>query len=145
MIDQFGLARKQPALPSFEIASVAIDFDARRSILARPVTRLTYHVTVPRGARFDVSAAVHPGSWDLAGAATLFIIGVSDGHWYQTKASFVVDPARPEDRRWRPVTIELEEFAGLTVDIILNTRPAGASVVGDPLVGVWGAPVVTQK
>lgn len=142
LIGGFEVARKQPAPAAFEVAPVAIGDDVKRSIVATGLSRLTFHVTVPAGATFDVAAAVHPRAWDSAGAATLFMVGVSDGHWYQTKRSFVVDPARSRDRRWHPVAIDLEEFAGLTVDIILNTRPAGAG--GTP-VGVWGAPAVNLR
>jgi len=77
----------------------------------------------------------------------LFLIGVSDGHSYQTLQSIVIDPhgARAH-QQWYDATFSLEEYAGLTVDIILNTR-AGEAPTATTLndVAVWGAPRVVAR
>jgi hypothetical protein len=77
----------------------------------------------------------------------LFLIGVSDGHTYQTLQSMVIEPRGTRtDQRWHDATFSLEEYAGLTVDIILNTR-AGLAPTASTLndVAVWGAPQVVAR
>ena len=143
LIEQLPVARKQPADTAFQVAEVTVDGITKRSIVTRDQTRLTYHVTVPRHARFRVSVAVEPRAWSDPGRGVLFLVGVSDGHWYQTKRSLTVDPfTHASDRRWHDLDISLEEFAGVTVDIVLNTRQTNAA---GQLTGVWGTPVVVAR
>jgi hypothetical protein len=145
LVTEFGNARKQPAEAAFHIDDISIDGVTRRSVVAGQTTRLTYHVTVPKHATFRVSLGVDPNAWSRAGHGVLFLIGVSDGRWYQTKHSITIDPfAQAGARRWHDVSVSLEEFAGLTVDMVLNTRPAGAGGSAG-LVAVWGTPVVVAQ
>ena len=94
-----------------------------------------------------VAMALAPQVWTQPGDGVLFLIGVSDGHSYQTLQSIVIDPhgARAAER-WHDATFSLEEYAGLTVDIILNTR-AGEAPTATTLndVAVWGAPRVVAR
>jgi hypothetical protein len=147
LIAQFTQAKKQPADTAFEIADVTIDGVTKRSIIARGPTRLTSHVTVPKHAVLRTSLALDPGVWEKPGDGVLFFIGVADAHSFQTRASVTVDPFnRPADRRWRNVSVDLEEFAGLTISIVLNTRSgaaADASAQND--VAVWGAPTIFAR
>ena len=144
LIEQLPVARKQPADTAFQVAEVTVGGITKRSIVTREQTRLTYHVTVPKHARFRVSVAVEPRAWSDPGRGVLFLIGVSDGHWYQTKRSLTVDPfTSASDRRWHDVDISLEEFAGVTVDIVLNTRQTGTAA--GQLPAVWGSPVVVVR
>jgi len=139
-------ARKQPSETAFEIGDVSIDGISKRALLADQSTRLTYHVTVPARARFVVSIGVAPRVWDASGQGVLFLIGVSDGQWFQTKSSVALEPfTRAGDRTWRDLSVSLEEFAGLTVDIILNTRPTGPTPGNIGHIAVWGTPLVVVK
>jgi hypothetical protein len=146
-VEQFPAARKQPSNAAFEIARLTVEGVTEPSILARAQTRLTYHVTVPHHARFHVSIAIAPDVRREAGDGVLFFVGVSDGQWFQTKYSVTLDPIkRADDRRWREVVVNLEEFAGLTVDIVLNTRATAAtSTAGERLLAAWGSPTVTAR
>jgi hypothetical protein len=145
LVTQFPSARKQPAEAAFQISDVSIDGVTKPSLIAGQTTRLTYHVTLPKHATFTVSVAVDPEAWNSSGQGVLFLIGISDGQSYQTKRSIPIDPfAQPNDRRWHDVTVSLEEFAGLTVDIVLNTRAVGDG--GAPgHVAVWGTPTVVVR
>lgn len=147
LIEQLPVAKKQPADTAFEVAEVTLGGITKRSIVARDQTRLTSHVTVPEHARFRVSVGVDPRAWSDPGHGVLFLVGVSDGQVYQTKRSVAVDPfTRANDRRWHDLDISLEEFAGLTVNIVLNTRRAGeAGAAADRLSAVWGTPVVIVR
>lgn len=147
LIAQFEVARKQPADAAFEIADITIDGVAKRSIVARGVTRLTSHVTVPKHAVFHTSVSLDPSVWDQPGDGMLFFVGVSDGRSFQTKASVTVNPfGRRSDRRWHDISVSLEEFAGLTISLVLNTRAGeadAASAQND--VAVWGAPTILAR
>jgi hypothetical protein len=146
-IEQFPDARKQPSTAAFDIADLKVEGVAKRSILAREQTRLTYHVTVPPHARFRVSIAIAPDIRSEAGQGVLFLVGVSDGQWYQNKHMVTLDPIqRSDDRHWRELVVNLEEFAGLTVDIVLNTRATSTtSTAGERLLAAWGSPTVTAR
>jgi hypothetical protein len=145
LVAQVGQAKKQPTDASFQTGDVTIDRATKPSILARVPTRLTSHVTIPKHAVLRLAVAVHPSAWSEPTGAVTFMIGVADGHSYQTKATVVVDAFnRAADRRWHDITVSLEEFAGLTVDIVLNTRTGvEPGATGDRLMAVWGSPVVT--
>lgn len=147
LISQFDTARKQPSEGVFDVGDVTIGGITRRAIIARGPTRLTTHVTVPKHAELRTSIALEPGTWDRGGDGVLFLIGVFDGSSFHTRASLTLNPqADPDDRGWRDVSVDLEEFAGLTISIMLNTR-AGAteSATPDNDVAVWGAPVVLAR
>jgi hypothetical protein len=147
LVEQLNVARKQPASAVFDVTDVTIDGQTKRSIVAHEQTRLTYHVTLPKHAEFHVGMALAPQAWTQPGDGVLFLIGVSDGHSYQTLHSIVIDPhGAPADRRWHEASFSLEEYAGLTVDIILNTR-AGLAPTANTLndLAVWGAPKVVVR
>jgi hypothetical protein len=146
LVATFGQARKQPSEAAFSIANVALGDVTKRAVIARHQTRLTYHVTVPKHATFLFSVGLEPSVWKERGEGVLFLIGVSDGNSYRTKQSVVIDPfTRADDRKWRDLEVNLEEFAGLTVDIVLNTRQTGAWNAGERLLAAWGEPVVIAR
>ena len=147
LVAQFPEARKQPADTAFEVADVTIDGVTRRSIIARGQTRVTTHATIPKHAVLKASVAVHPDAWDKPGNAVLLFIGISDGRMFDTKASVTLDAFnRPADRRWRDISVSLEEFAGLTINIVLNTRAGeAADATAENGVAVWGEPQILAR
>jgi hypothetical protein len=139
-------ARRQPGAASFAIAPVALQGPPVRSIVAASQTRLTFHVTVPSASYFRVLAGIHPDSWNDARAAQVFLVGVSDGRAYRQAASIVVDPAsHPTDRQWREIRVDLRQYVGLTIDIVLNTRLAAGAPEPDVPHAVWGSPQVVSR
>jgi hypothetical protein len=146
LAEQFAEARKQPSTDSFAIEDVTIDGRTRRAVLAREQTRLTYHVTVPERGFFRVAVALKPDAWTRPGNGVLFLVGVSDGHAYREMTSVVIDPYdRESDRRWRELAVNLREYVGLTVDLILNTRaglPPSDDIRND--LGLWGSPAIVS-
>jgi len=141
LVDALPTAKRQPP-SAFGVESVTIDQRTTRSIVARGHTRLTYHVTLPKDAALRVSFAVHPSTWGDAAGGVLFV-GVSDGRTYRTLQTVTLAPRdRPADRQWRELTCSLEEYAGLTVDIVFNTRAASNP---EGFLAVWGAPQVVVR
>ena len=146
LVAQFAQANKQPSDTAFEIMDVTIDGLTKRSIAAQEQTRLTYHVTVPAHARFRVAMALTPDAWARSSASVLFLIGVSDGRAYRNVQSVVINPyAEPTDRRWHDVSVNLDEYAGLTIDLILNTRATVAPADLPGLLAVWGDPTLVSR
>jgi len=139
-------AKQQPPT-AFSVQPVTIDGTTQSSIVARDQTRLTFHVTLPVHAALEISEAIDPSVWNEPGDGVLLLVGVSDGRTYRTLDAVTLAPHdRPDDRHWRRLTFSLEEFAGLTVDVVLNTRAGaapGATTRGD--VAVWGAPRVVAR
>jgi hypothetical protein len=147
LLQAFAAARKQPSDASFSVRSVTIDGTTKPAIVAEQQTRLTYHVTLPKHARFRVALAFDRAAVGETTETVLFLIGVSDGRTYQTRVSRTVSPgARSDDRRWHEETVDLEEYAGLTVDLVLNTR-AGSDSAGQLRghAAVWGAPRIVAR
>jgi hypothetical protein len=146
LVAQFAQATKQPSDAAFEIMDVTIDGLTKRSIAAQEQTRLTYHVTVPARARFRVAIALTAKAWTRPSGGVLFLIGVSDGRAYRNAQSVVINPsAAAADRRWHDVTVNLDEYAGLTIDLILNTRATVAPADLPRLLAVWGAPTLVSR
>jgi hypothetical protein len=147
LTQQFADARKQPSADSFAIEDVTIDGQTLRAVVAREQTRLTYHVTVPARGFFRVGLALKPDAWTRPGNGVLFLVGISDGHVYREMTSVVIDPyGKESDRRWHELLVNLREYVGLTVDLILNTRaglPPSNDVRND--LGLWGSPAIVSR
>ncbi|MGH9408200.1 MAG: hypothetical protein ACRD1V_01950 [Vicinamibacterales bacterium] len=137
-----ALARRQPSEKSFHVGDITLGGETKRSIETDGSTRLTVHVTVPSHARFQVALGLVPEVRTQPAGGVLFLIGISDGHAYQTLRSVTIMPyGQPSERRWQDANVSLEEYAGLTVDLVLNTRPASGPSAA-PIHGVWGRPLV---
>jgi hypothetical protein len=141
LVDAFPTAKRQPA-SGLLLEPVTIGNETRRSIVTHGHTRLTYHVTLPKHAELRVSLAVHPSIWADAADGVMFV-GISDGRTYRTVKAVTLAPRdRPADRHWRELTCSLEEYAGLTVDVVFNTRAASNP---ERFLAVWGAPNVAVR
>jgi len=144
LVDNYDVARKQPAATALRLETLSIRGIEQRSILTEQQTRLTYHVTVPRHAQFLAELGLVRSGHVQLHDDVLFLVGVSDGHTYRTAKSILVaaDDTLP-DHEWRPITVNLEEYAGLTIDLVLNTRIARvAHPEARPSVAAWTRPRV---
>ena len=118
-------------------ADVAIGKETTEVIWFEPPGLLTYrHVHLPPGMiHFRCRIAIHPHVWpegNADGAEFILEIQPNDGD-AATRASrrvwsAAVDPFhRPADQTWVPVDVDLSEFAGRTVDLILTNGPGPAN------------------
>lgn len=116
---------------------VAIGEDNREVIWSEPPTLLTYRqVRLPPGViHFRCRIAIHPHVWpegNADGAEFILEVRPDDGGAATTASRHVwsaaVDPFhRPEQQAWVPVDVDLSEFAGKTVDLILTNGPGPAN------------------
>jgi hypothetical protein len=116
---------------------VAIGQDTREVIWAEPPTLFTYRQVRlrPGVVHFRCQIAIHPHVWPEGNAdGAEFALEVrpsGDGAASTTSRrvwSAVVDPFhRAEHQAWVPVDVDLSEFAGHTVDLILTNGPGPAN------------------
>lgn len=144
LVELFPQAEKRTTMASlhegFDITDVTIQGETRHCILAVPHSRIIYKITIPAHGQFRAWAAMRQEAWTNDGDGAGFRVGVSDGKKYQEFVRIRLHPrARPEDRRWVPVTADLSEYAGKTVDVILNTDPIGSPIYDAAL---WGSPAI---
>ena len=129
----------------FAVESVTVDATSKRTILARPHSRLIYPVVVPPDAWLEVAFAMKPESWDQPGDGAQFRVGVSDGRTYEELLRQYVNPKRG-DRRWFSVRLDLSAYEGREVKLIFNTDPGppeGRDAAND--LAVWAEPRVYSK
>lgn len=149
LVEQFPQAdhrsNSQPAESAFEVGSVTIDGQTKRTILAKPYARIIYSIDVPPDAWLELSFAMRPDSWTLPGDGAQFRVGISDGRSYEEILRQYVNPKRG-DRRWISARLDLSAYEGRHVKLIFNTDPgavAGASSEND--LAVWGDPHIYSK
>lgn len=135
-------ARTQPSASAFRLAEVDAASGRDRAILAASNSRLTFHVTVPHGARFQVGLDRAPGE---PASPLQFLIGVSDGHAYQLLRTFDLPATAGSSGERREVDLSLEEYAGLTIDLVLNTRSGSPDPERGALPAAWVEPVVVAR
>jgi hypothetical protein len=115
-----------------------------RAIFTQPApqTRITWHVAVPDDGWFSASLGLREDAWTTPGDGVLFMVGVSDGKHFDELFNLVINPyGNPADRHWYPVSLDLSQYAGQTVDLICNTYsgpPGHDDRRGD--FALWAAP-----
>jgi len=134
-----------PVESAFQVGSVTIDGQTRRTILAKPFSRITYTVTVPPDAWLEVNFAMQPESWDKPGDGAQFRIGVAEGRTYEEILKQYVNPKRG-DRRWFSARLDLAVYEGHQVKLIFSTDPGpGGKGTTENDLAVWGEPHLYSK
>ena len=134
-----------PPESAFQVGSATIDGQTRRTILAKPFSRITYTVTVPPDAWLEVNFAMQPESWDQPGDGAQFRVGVAEGRNYDEILKQYVNPKRG-DRRWFSARLDLAAYEGHQVKLIFSTDPGPESkgTLENDL-AVWGEPHLYSK
>ncbi len=149
LVQQLPVAEKRTtnAGPDvFAVRDERIAGETRRSIYARPPTRITWTVTLPTGGWLRTAVGVDEQAWTREGDGVLFFIGISDGGRYQTLFEQRLDPrASRADRRWVPVLLDLSRFGGHHVQLVFNTRTSVTGDDGRNDFAYWGAPAICLR
>ena len=147
LVDHLPNATQQrPSPESFLVQDIRLNGETKRSIYVAEPSRLIFTETMPADAWLSVNLGVREAAWEREGGGVLFMVGVSHAGRYQELVSLVVNPrANPADRQWLPVLLDLSPWAGLQVELILNTREPheGAGIVNH--LAVWGAPAIVTR
>jgi hypothetical protein len=148
LVEAFRAAEKKTTLkdPSaaFSMDPQTVKGETKPAIYAHPTSRIIFHdVVVPARARLDLFLAIKEDAWPRGTDGVYFRVGVSEGTSYKDLMTRNVDPYRVEaDRGWIPVSIDLSEYAGHTVNVIFNTQESLPGRVPNGLYdfAVFGAP-----
>ena len=105
----------------FTIESVSIDGQAKKCMLARPYSRITYQVTVPADGLLETTFAIKPDAWSQGTDGAQFRVGVSEGR--STTSCCVKCPASGRRSALVPRATRSVGYQGHTVKLIFNTDP----------------------
>lgn len=149
LLARFPDAEKRTTMPSleegFDIQTVTIAGERRRSLFAPPFSRVIWTVPVPERAVLRTAAALRPDAWEHPTDGALFRVGIADRGTYTEFFKQMIRPHdEPGDRRWVSVEVDLSPYAGRTVKVIFNTEP-GPHGAGFADACVWGAPRIVTR
>ena len=151
LIEQFATAKdKRPNAETFSVVDATLGGETKRAILVKDPSRLVYSVTVPDNGELRLSIGLLEEAWTVNGDGVLFRVLVGAGGPPEEVLNLVVNPfSNPTDRGWQPLSIDLSEYTGETVDLFFNTnasapsRPPQDNRNGD--LAVWGDPRVITR
>ncbi len=164
LIELFPKAKeRRPTADAQAIVDATIKGDTRKAILFKQEGRVKYEFEVPENAAFEVGVGMLEDAWKIPGDGVVIYIYVTplgaDGQptYDQEKKlvtrellSLAVNPyGTPADQVWHDLMLDLSEFAGKRVELVLVTRASPPSPSrqsdsnGDQL--VWGNPRVTVQ
>ncbi|MEO5820046.1 MAG: hypothetical protein ABIT71_06035 [Vicinamibacteraceae bacterium] len=141
-----GAEKRTPLNPSaaFSMDPQTIGGETKPSIYAHPPSRIIFHdIKVPARARLELFLALKEEAWPKGTDGVYFRVGVSSGDAYKDILTRTVDPYRVAgDRAWVPIAIDLQEYAGQTVNIIFNTQESAPGTPANGLYdfAIFGAP-----
>ena len=141
-----GAEKRTPMNPAaaFSMDPQTIKGETKPSIYAHPPSRIIFHdIKVPPRARLELFLALKEEVWSKGTDGVYFRVGVSQGETYKDLLQRQLDPYRVEaDRGWIPVSIDLSEYAGQSVNVIFNTHESAPGVAPNGLFdfAIFGAP-----
>jgi hypothetical protein len=144
-----GAEKRTPNDPAavFSMEPQTIKGETKPAIYAHPPTRIIYHdIVVPPHARLELFLAIKEEAWDKGTDGVYFRVGISHGEVYKELAARRVAPyLEPADRGWIPLSFDLSEYAGQTINVVFNTHESVPGIVPNGLYdfAVFGAPRIT--
>jgi len=147
LVEAFRAAEKRTSkdpAAAFSMDPQTIKGETKPSIYAHPPSRIIFHdVKVPPRAKLELFLALREEAWPKGTDGVYFRVGISVGPSYKDLLQRNVDPYRVEgDRGWIPISLDLSEYAGQTVNVIFNTHESMPGRVPNDLFdfAVFGAP-----
>jgi hypothetical protein len=145
LLDHADKRSNRPISDAIHVTQAAIDNVSRRAIVAMPTSRITYRLTVPRDGVFEAWLALHPDVWAGPGDGVLFRVAIVVDNTYDEILNLDVDPINDcTERRWIPIVVNLAEFAGRAVELVININSSlpghgddvqnDIALIGDPRV-----------
>jgi hypothetical protein len=147
LVDHFPQAiQVRPNPEAFTVGDVTIGGRTLKSIAVSQASRIVWKEKVPSNAWLDVSLGLREEAWSKPGDGVLFMVGITANGKYDELVSLVVNPmGNPADRQWYPLMLDLSPYAGLEVEVILNTRAGVGDATADNDLAVWGAPAIVTR
>lgn len=130
LVCKFSNAKIFP-LQSFVCGTLKINNDLRFVLYQHPISNENRSIIefrdvyIPENAKLKFGIALHPAVWDPEkGDGVVFEIYISDDDSEELVFSKYIDPKKNlEERKWNDFEIDLSEYAGKNVTIVLSTLP----------------------
>ena len=150
LIDRIGEAQKSPGPSVFFIEDTDLGGERHRAVAIAPVpgSRLSWRLTIPRGAWLWVSIGMQTEAWKNEGDGVKFIAGVADGGAFKPLFEQHLHPyAREGDRKWFPIRVPLAPYEGREVEIVFTTTASanGPGVDERHDLPLWGVPEIVVR
>lgn len=114
------------------------DGDERPTIFAHAPAQIAWALSVPTEATFLwLSPALDPVAWGWGGDGVTFAVIVHHAAGEETLWSRHLTPSEPHDLDWQEVYVDLSQYAGQTVTLLLVTTPGMADNNAGDRAG-WG-------
>ncbi len=155
LLARFNALRELPAArisagqPGFvAIRGVMLNGDSRATLFAHPplgsgATAVQYSVpTIPSDASLEFGIAMTPDSWGAQGDGVEFTVELIDGLERKEIFRQYLDPKHNQhDRRWIDVRIDLDPYAGRSIELRFTTR-SGPNGDNTTDWAVWSEPLI---
>ena len=149
LIDRLGEAQKSPGPSVFFIEDHDVGGERHRAVAIAPVpaSRLSWRMTIPRGAWLWVSIGMQAEAWKNEGDGVKFAAGVLDDGTFKPLFEQHLHPyARQGDRKWFPIRVPLAPYEGREVEIVLTTTASeGAAPDERNDLALWGVPEIVVR
>jgi len=132
----------------YAVVDATLAGDTKKAIAAPANGRIHFKIRVPDDGWLKVSLGLKPEAWDKEGDGVYFFAGVSDGKSFEPLFTQTINPFKnASERRWVPVTVDLSNYGGEEVELVLNTRASGPGGGPDDRndLPLWGAPEVVRR
>jgi hypothetical protein len=151
LIDMLNQAEISQAVPEEGISRQMWNLDSKsqRVLFQHPGTQgdsqIRYTLRIPNHSYMKFDLSLSPDCWNLPGDGVTFSVYiVTDERTTNLLFSTYVDPKKnPEDRHWKSFSIDLKEYSGKTVKIILETRPGPEGDIRYDWAG-WAEPEIVS-
>ncbi len=153
LIERLADAEKRPAPEVFTVTEATLAGVTKKAIAIAPVagSRITWKVLIPDDGWLWVSVGLKPEAWELEGDGVKFLAGISDGRAFEPLFEQHVNPfANQGDRKWVDVRVDVSNYAGEEVSLMLNTYaslPGQGGAGGDQRndLALWGLPELVAR
>jgi radical SAM superfamily enzyme YgiQ (UPF0313 family) len=138
---RFPEAKVKTEHPAYvQLMPVRVNGVERMSVLAHPPARITYRIPLRPASVLRFGIAFSPTVWNKPGRGTTFEIRLKSGIFRDKKIfEKYIDPKNiPEDRRWHDHELNLSEWGGKTVELILITKTEAGQ--NEYCVAAWSKP-----
>jgi hypothetical protein len=129
LVDQLGNAtEKRPSPEVFSEVDATLGGVTKRAILVKEPSRLVYSVTVPDDGELRVDLGIQESEWTTPGDGVLFRVLIAAGAAPAEVLNVQLNPfSNPSDRAWHPMSVDLSEYSGETIDLYFNTNASAPS------------------
>lgn len=118
------------------------DGDRRDAVFAHSPARIGYQFVVPAGGKLSAAYAYHPGAVGAgARGGVNFLVEINHGRERHEALARFVDPVTQDsDRGWHDFEVDLSQWAGETLFVVLETAVGAGS--NEYKWSVWGEPAI---